>query len=599
MTKLLADSNRASLREIVESTSAWGSTPAAGVTRALRFSSSSITVKKGTTVANEIRADRMVSSVVETSAESGGDINFEFSAGNQDSFMERALMSYFSRPMTFDFFRGIALQITAPGTVTYSGQDITGYLTVGRRVKLSGFKDPANNTFGQIATATFAGNVTTVTLTGPTLVVENGSAVSTMADANDILVMNSTSIRSGTAGAAAFDSNGTNAFAAVRAAGQLVAGQIIHVEGLGYETGTVTLTAPASGDTITLNDGVHQPLVLIAGTDFSLTGTDTQRATALAAAINANRVAGLISFAASAATNVVTIRNLNRVGGSTGPNSASMVGAAFSGGDTTVGGFFTVVNATDDVITVDRPVSTFIQGSKVTIRGSMLRNPGVVTNITPQSSSIETRFYDVQQSFLADGLRTGGFMLNIASNAIITGNAKLEGRQTKRFAAAQLANSTNYTVLDANGCENVSATANVGAVSVNGLALTTAIKSIEFSVEGNLRKQEAVGSKFPVGISAGRLNIKGKLDAYFADGVMFDHFLSHDTASLRFPIIDVDGNTYYFTIPSFKIMSDPIAPAGIDQDVMEVMEFEAFRDAATQCMIQIDRFSSVKPVTAF
>ena len=86
--------------------------------------------------------------------------------------------------------------------------------------------------------------------------------------------------------------------------------------------------------------------------------------------------------------------------------------------------------------------------------------------------------------------------------------------------------------------------------------------------------------------------------AYFADGTLYDKFLSHETVSLAFPIIDIDHNTYYFTIPAFKVSSDPIAPAGIDQDVMETMEFTAFRDAATKCMIQIDRFSSTSPITA-
>jgi hypothetical protein len=32
---------------------------------------------------------------------------------------------------------------------------------------------------------------------------------------------------------------------------------------------------------------------------------------------------------------------------------------------------------------------------------------------------------------------------------------------------------------------------------------------------------------------------------------------------------------------------------------MESLEFAAFRDTATKCMIQIDRFSSTVPPTAF
>jgi hypothetical protein len=596
--KLLADSNRASLREAVEATTDWGVTPANGVTRAIRFTSSSISVKKDTAVSNEIRDDRMVSSVIETAASSGGEINFEFSAGNQDSFLERALMSYFTRPMTFDFFRGQNVSISDATHVVIAGTDVSAYFTVGRRVKLSGFLNPANNTFGQISVIAFAGGNTTLTLTSVALVAEAGSAHTTVADANDVLVLNSVAIAAGTAGAPAFDSGGGNAFAAIRAAGQLNSGQIIHVEGLGYESATITLASVVAGDILTLSDG-GDPVTFVAGTDYDISGNDTADAAALAAAINAHRVSGFLQFVASSALGVVTVINLNKVGGSITEAAATITETAFSGGNAALGGFYTIITATDDVITVDRPVATVAAGAKVTIRGSMLRNPSLSTAITPQSSTIETRFFDVQQSFITDGLRTGGVSFNISSNAILTGSIKIEGRQTIRQATAKLSNAVNYTPLDANACENVSATANVGALKSNGIALTTAIKSIEMNIEGNLRQQQAVGSKFPVGIAAGRLNVTGKLDAYFADGLMYDHFLEHDTVSLQFPVTDVDGNTYYFTIPAFKVLSDPVAPGGIDQDVMEQMEFTAFRDGATKCMVQIDRFSSVHPVTSF
>lgn len=595
--KLLADSNRASLREIVEATNNWGATPANGVTRALRFTSSSITVKKDTAVSNEIRDDRMVSSVIETAASSGGDINFEFSAGNQDPFLERGLMSFFTRPMTFDFFRGQNVSISDATHVVIAGTDVSAYFTVGRRVKLSGFNNIANNTFAQVDVAAFAGGNTTLTISGAALVAEGGSAHTAVADANDVLVLNNITIAAGTAGAPAFDSGGGNAFAAIRTAGQLNSGQIIHVEGLGYESATITLASVVAGDVLTLSDG-GDPVTLVAGTDYDISGDDTADAAALAAEINALRVAGVLQFAASSALGVVTVINLNKVGGSITEAAATISETAFAGGDATLGGFYTVISATDDVITVDRPVATVVAGKKVTIRGSMLRNPSNSTAITPQSSTIETRFFDVQQSFVTDGLRASGVTLNIASNAIVTGSVKIEGRETKRQALAKLSVAP-YTALDANACECVSATANVGALKSNGVALTTAIKSIELTIEGNLRQQQAVGSKFPVGIAAGRLNVTGKLDAYFADGLMYDHFLNHDTVSLQFPVTDVDGNTYYFTIPAFKVLSDPVAPGGIDQDVMEQMEFTAFRDGATKCMVQIDRFSSVHPVTAF
>lgn len=594
--KLLADSNRASLREIIESNVAWGETPATGVTRARRFRTSSITASKETTVSEEIRDDRMVSSVIETAAMSGGEIAWEFAAGTTDLDFQRALMGLWTRPMDWDVFRGKNVSITDNNTVRISGTNAVAYFTVGRRIKLSGFVNPANNDYLQISAVAFSGGNTEIDVTGTTLVLEAGSAYTTLADANDVIVHRSTAIRVGTT-ANTFDSNGTNAFAAARAAGQLKSAQRIYVEmANGYETGTLTVATVVANDAAIISDGVDS-VTLVAGIDFVIGVSDTATAVNLAAAINALRPSGTLNVSATSALGVVTVVNLKKTGGSLSETGTTITAVNFSGGSATAGGFYTIVSLTDDAIVVDRAVPTVVAGQKVTIKGSMLRNPGTSNEITPQSATIETGFQDVDQYFSVDGLRCGSIEMEVSSGSIVTGQSTLMGRETKRAAVEKLTGGS-YTPLDAAATEVVSATANVGALSVNGVSQATAIKSIQFSVEGNLRNQQAVGSKFPVGIAAGRLNISGTIEAYFADGEMYDRFINHETVSLAFPIIDQDKNTYYFTIPAFKVSSDPIAPGGLDQDVMESLEFTAFRDQATSCMIQIDRFSSTAPITA-
>lgn len=592
---LLADSNRASLREIIESNTDWGTTPISGVTRARRFRTSSITATKETTVSEEIRDDRMVSSVIETAAMSGGEIAWEFAAGTTDLDFQRALMGAWTRPMDWDVFRGKHVSITGNNTIVIGGIDVASYFTTGRRIKTSGFVNPANNDYLQISGAVFAAGKTTITVTGTSLVVEEGSAATTIADANDVIIHRSTAIRFGNA-AATIDGNGTNPFAAAIAAGQLKAGQRIFVEGIGYEKGTITVDTTVAGDTATVNDGVDV-VVFEADVDFEIGVDDTETAANLAAAINALRPTGNLNVYATSALGVVTVVNLNKDGGVLSATGATITVVDFAGGDKTAGGFYQIVSLTDDALVVDRSVPVIAAGNKITIKGSMLRNPGTSAEITPQSCTVETGFQDVDQYFSVDGLRCGSIEMEVSSGSIITGQSTFQGRETKRSAVEKLAGAS-YTVLEAPATEVVSATANVGSLSVNGVEQATAIKSIQFSIDGNLRNQQAVGSKFPIGIAAGRLNLTGTIEAYFADGEMYDRFINHETVSLAFPIIDQDKNTYYFTIPAFKVSSDPIAPGGLDQDVMESMEFTAFRDPATSCMIQIDRFSSTAPITA-
>lgn len=585
--KLLADSNRAAICEIIESNDDWGTTPATGVSRGVRFTSSSISVSKETAMSDEIRSDRMVSSIIETAASSGGDLNYEFSAGNQDGAMQRVLQGAWSRPMTFDVFRGETVSVTGAGSIEIAGEDVTEYFTNGRYVRLSGFRNPANNVYALVSAKAFAAGKTTLTVTGATLVAEAGSAHVALRDANDVMLLNATNIDLGVANARTIDSNGANVFASLVATKSLVPGQIIFIEGVGYETGTIDLTGAVADDTVTISDGVNA-LVLTSGVEFVT-------AAELAAAINEARIGDLLFATATAAGDVVTVTNLRKAGGEITEDGGIVV-VDFADGDATLGGFYGLVAVSEDVLTVDRDLPSLAAGTPITIKGSILRNPGVDTEIQPQSISFETTFTDVNQSFLTDGLRDGGFELDISSGSIITGSIKREGRETRRIA--RKLNKAPYIALEAPATENVSATANVGALRAAGEILSTAIKSIKLSVDGALRKQTAVGSKFPVGIAAGRLSINVTVEAYFADGSNYDAFVNHDTRDLIFPIIDPELNTYYFTVPSFKITSDPIAPGGIDQDVMETMEGMAFRDAATKCMLQIDRFSSTTPVGA-
>lgn len=604
--KLLADSNRASLREIVENNDFWGETPVAGVTRQRRFTTSSIVPTKETATSEEIRDDRMVSSIIETAASSGGEINWEFAAGTTDLDFQRVLMGAWTRPMDWDVFRGQTVSISANNTVRIAGEDLSDYFTVGRRIKTSGFVNPANNDYLQISAVAFTGGNTDITVTVTTLVAEAGTAFAAVQDANDVIILKNTGIRFGNS-ARTIDSNGTNAFAAAVAAKQLVPGQRIYVEGVGYESGTITLDTVVDGDTVTIFDGENefdfeaQSDTDVADADatyFAIGADDSETAANLAAKINAIRSTGDLNIVATAAAAVITVRNLNKEGGAL-EGDATFTIVDFTGGDDEIGGIYQIISITDDAIVVDRDVPVLAAGAKVTIKGSMLRNPGRSADIVNQSATIETSFQDVGQHFAVNGLRAGAISLEVSAGAIITGSTTTSGKETKRANVSKLANDTAYTVLDAPATEVTSATANVGDLSVNGVQQATAIQSISISIEGNLRNQQAVANKFPVGIAAGRLNITGTITAYFQDGAMFDRFLAHETTSLSFPIIDQDGNTYVITLPAFKITSDPVSPGGTDQDVMETMEFSAFRDQATKCMIQLDRFSSTKPITAF
>lgn len=591
-----ADANRAQIRYIEEAT--FGVTPTNGPvtdrTREVRLTSSSLTANKETVVSDELRADRMVSDIVEVAASSGGEINFEWSSGPQDEFLAGFLLSTWSRPMEMDYFKGITVSVTGASVVTIAGRDLTNYpiFTAGRRIKIDGFTNPANNGYFEVASVALVGVDTAVTITAATLVAEAGTANARVFDANDVIILNDTSIAFNATG---LDGGGGNPFAAAILAGQLQLGQKIFVQNDAvYESGTFTFTGagPFTAGEVTVGDGVNTA-TLTAPADYTTPAE-------LATAINNLRYATTpILVRAVEAANVVTITNLRVTGGALtetvvhAPDTNTVVN--FAGGTAGINGVYTITSAADDDLGLSPAPAVLASGGNVTIKSSHVRNPGDETAIQQRFFSIETAFQDISQFMEQDGMVAGTFNLEIATGAIVTGTVGFEGRETELVQSTVLGNATNYTVLEAQPGEVVNATTDVGDLVKDGVPLLACIQSISINGEAGLRMQNCVGEKFPRGIGTGRFNLTGSLTVYFENEDLFTDFIEHNTISLEFSITDSEGQSYYFNIPALKISQDEIAPGGIDQDVFENMEFTAFRDATTDTMFMVDRFSPNTP----
>lgn len=586
-----ADANRAQIRYIEESS--FGVTPSSGTTREVRLTSSSLSAQKETVVSDELRADRMVSDLVEVSAMSSGDINFEWASGPHDEFLAAFLLSQWERPMTMDYWKGIVVSVTDTDEVTISGTDYTGYLTAGRRVKLSGFVNPNNNGYFSIDSVALSGSDTVITLNETTLTAEAGTVNARLFDANDVIVFNDTSISASPSG---FASSGTS-FAAGIAAGQFQIGQKIYVDGLGRETGTVAISGGAlSNLTLTISDGVNSA-ALVAATDFAVGADEDTDGAALTAAINGLRFRSLspvnVKATFDAGTDTVTIINLNSTGGTLTEtvDDTNATITNFSGGVAGVSGYFTITALADDLLTVTPAPGTDAAGEPVNVKGSHLKNPGDETAIAQRFFTLETAFNDVGQYMVQTGMVPGTFSLEIATGAIVTGTIGFEGRATSMAQATVLGDSGDYTVLGSQPGEVANATTDVGDLTKDGSPLLACIQSLSITGEANLRMQNCVGSKFPRGIGTGRFNLTGSMTIFFEDEELFEDFIEHETVSLSWSITDGEGSSYHFSIPAMKFSQDEIAPGGIDQDVFENIEFTAFRDATYDTMFQVDRFS--------
>lgn len=609
-----ADSNRASLRYLLEDPNGFAITPASGSPREMRITTSNLAYDKATETSQELRSDRMVSSIVEVGASTAGDIEFEFSAGAIDDFIAAFLYGAWSRPMTMLREKGVGVSITANNTITIANKNVAHEWTVGRVIKTEGFALLDNNRYATIATVTYSAPNTVITVSGTPFAVEAGSVTTRLLDANDVIVQ-STAIRLGTAGAATIDSNSGNAFTAAVAAGQIKVGQKVFLDGLGYGVGSVVFgSVPAAGTRVVLFDGDQRQVFQFGGSlppgyiNVAI-GVDADAcALNLRNAIIAAYVADLIDVHAfidvGVTDDTVTLTNLRGAGGSIAEEldtGTALTVTDFTGGSNSKRGFFTVTSAGNDVIGLSPAPSTDANAgaAMVILKSSCIRNPSRVQDFIRQSFTIETSFEDVQQHFIAKGLRVGQFSLTIEADSLLNGTLSFQGTEMlRRVDQTSLLLASPYTPAQAPNFEVMSATANVGSLTKNGTALATSLMSIEINGEANLRDQRAVGSKFAKGIGVGRFEITGTINAYFESGEMFDHFTRHDTISLGFSMTDQDKNVYDWLLPAIKLTSNPVAPGSIDEDVMEELEFEALRDPATACMFQLCRFSSTRAPSA-
>ena len=595
-----AESNRVALYYIPEV--AWGTTPSSGVVRTMRLTSSSLVASKETETSQEIRADRMVPAIIEVAAMTSGDIEGELSAGTYDDFFQQFLLGAWTTSMNHWLVKGVSVAVTGANEITVAGADWTDYIVDGQWLKIEGFIEPENNGYVSInGTPTFGSGNTVITV-DQTVVTEAGTANCKIMDAGDVVHVGTLVTLTGTTNV--IDGGGTNPF------GNLVVGQKIYVEGLGKETGTLTAesTDPAEGDTVTISDGVNSvtyeirtnsALITPGNIHVALSGTENTLAASLEAAINGQYAAGNCDCSATVSTAVVTVTNNKGSGGSMSDSGSGITTVDFTGGVAANQGIMTVASLVDaDSFTVEESLTTDSNagGSTVVVKGSHLRNPGAIADITKQSVSAMTSFTDVSKTLLHDGLRVGSFSLSVEAGAIATVSMSFMGAQTLSTSATDLADTGSYTVLDTTITEVLNATDNVGTIKKDGTELTAAVMSIELSGDNSLREQKAVGNKFPAGIGYGRFSMEGSINVYFQDFTLYDAFIGHDTASLEFPFTDADNYHMIFRIPSLKFTSDPVSPGGIDEDIMEEIEFTAQRDGNLATMFMLDRFSSNRPV---
>jgi len=171
----LASSNRVAVRRIKEVT--FGTIPATPTLLDLRYTGESFNYNISNIVSEEIRADRMVSDLIQVQADASGDVNVELSYGSYDDFIEGAMASTFSADIGIS---GTDIGITTGTDILSSSSTdfVAAGLVVGQWFKVGGFSNAAlNKYYKAISVATnavgvVAGSVPATEAAGNTVTVD-------------------------------------------------------------------------------------------------------------------------------------------------------------------------------------------------------------------------------------------------------------------------------------------------------------------------------------------------------------------------------------------------------------------------------------------
>jgi len=232
-----------------------------------------------------------------------------------------------------------------------------------------------------------------------------------------------------------------------------------------------------------------------------------------------------------------------------------------------------------NLITLDTAaITTEGAAALVTFTGKRQKNGTAFKSLL-----VEKKFDDITQFMSLNGQRGGDMSLSVESGAIAGGTFSFMGKEGIP-AAVTVAGVT----IPAGISEPMNGTSNVGSIEEGGVALTTALQSIELAFTNNLRTKPQIGDRSPIDIGYGFVEVSGTVTAYFEDLALLNKFINHTESDLSFRFTDAAANLIHFTLPRlFFSDGNPTTPGGND-DVLLPLEFSAIRDAAENAVIIMD-----------
>lgn len=211
---------------------------------------------------------------------------------------------------------------------------------------------------------------------------------------------------------------------------------------------------------------------------------------------------------------------------------------------------------------------------------------GGVGKVDTLSNGVRKLSYSLEKKLapgsfvMHSGCMVDQLTLTVTSKQILTGQLTFVGKQG---ASAGATADSDATISEPVGGVILSSSANVGAITVNGVAVSS-LKSLTLVLNNNLRGNDVIGSSAIDEVGIGGIQLTGKMEAYFRDLSLYQLFENHTYFAISFQVtreapgaVSGDLIGYQFDLPNAVLPKGSAPVPGKDADVMLALEYEAHK----------------------
>jgi len=219
-----------------------------------------------------------------------------------------------------------------------------------------------------------------------------------------------------------------------------------------------------------------------------------------------------------------------------------------------------------------------------TVDGQMARNGRYY-----QPFFIERGHTDISEYLQFMGMAANMLKLEMKDQSDVTGSYEFIGLDSGIVSAPVGSSYTDQPLTPV-----FSTSIDIREILIDGVIQETClVKDMDMEISRGITPKTGLGVFGACSTNMKTLQITGKLTMFFEDSTMLDNLKNGTAFSVAWTFLDTLGNGYRFTLPRVKLSEDKNNVSGSEDDVMDEASYVATRHPATNCAIQIDRFTAL------